>query len=367
MGAVGHTLAVLADGSLVIVWRGSGHGSSVMLSRSQDGLRWSEPETIPGTSRSLSPNVGAAPDGTLHLLWGQRQGSSTGLAHASSRDGGRTWSAVHVVGPPSTRALRGHTLAVDGTGRVHVAWHLGDPARDPSQATVHYTRSTDGGVRFEDVRQLGAALAGHSAFPRLVLTGGSGDVVAVPFRAQPDPPDWDVVVAISRDGGASFSEQIAVDSRFRDWDPESWVDAKGHIHLAWMTQRGGGRGVTIDYARSEDLGKTWTQPVTLSQVMSRFPSWAPAPDGQSAWLIWKDERRFGTPPCVGRMRCADLAGVFTSDGGRTWTSPELFTETGDLELKFPSVAVDQRGRLHVMWSDQRGGIEQIFYQVRQAL
>jgi hypothetical protein len=45
----------------------------------------------------------------------------------------------------------------------------------------------------------------------------------------------------------------------------------------------------------------------------------------------------------------------------------LFTETGDLELKFPSVAVDQRGRLHVMWSDQRGGIEQIFYQVRQAL
>lgn len=365
-GAVGRTLALLPDGTRVIVWRGAARGGAVMLSRSADGERWSAPEIIGVTQFAMAPNVGVAPDGTLHLVWGQRQGPRSALMHASSPDGGRTWSSPTAISPTSDVPLRGQTLAVDGQGRVHVAWHLGDPGRDPTRATVYYARSVTGGRSFSEPQQLGAAMPGHSAFPRLLLTGASGDLVAVPFRAQQDPPDWDVVVAISTDGGVSFTEQVAVDTPFDDWDPEAWVDASGSIHLAWMTQRGRGQGVTIDYARSDDQGRSWTPARTLSRVNSRFPSWAPSPDGTSAWLTWKDERDFGTQPCVGKERCADLAGAWTGDGGRTWTEPELFTDMGELELKFPSVAVDRDGRLQLMWSDRRDGAEQIYFQERQA-
>ncbi len=365
VGVVGRSLAVLPDGTRVIVWVGGGRAGPVMVTRSSDGVRWSAPKTVQGTSFASSPNIGTAPNGTLHLNWGRRQGSSNALWHATSKDAGRTWTRAQQVSPSINRPLRGKTLAVDGKGRVHLAWHQGNPEGNSTRATVHYTRSTDGGRSFEPVQQLGAGLAGHSAFPRMVLSGVGTDVIAVPFRGQTDPPDWDVQVAISRDGGQTFVDQVAVDSRFRDWDPEAWVDASGNTHLAWMTQRGGGRGVTIDYARSEDFGLTWTPPVTLSRHMSRFPNWAPAPDGRSAWLVWKDERDFGSPPCVGRERCADLAGVFTQDGGRSWTAPELFTDLGQVETKFPSVVLDHRGRLHLMWSDRRQATEQIFYQVRQ--
>ncbi len=366
VGAVGQTLAVLPDGTRLIVWRGGGRGGTAVLSRSRDGVSWSAPTAIPGTEFTQSPNIAAAPDGTVHLIWGQRRGPKMTMLHMASRDGGRSWGGATQLSPYTTDQQRGQAIAIDDKGRVHVAWHLGDPQQGTTPATVWYTRSGPGGRGFSAPQQLGGSLAGHAAFPRLVLTGASGDVVAVPYRAQQDPPDWDVLVSVSRDGGKTFTTHTAVDTPFRDWDPEAWVDADDVIHLAWMTQRGGGKGVTVDYARSSDFGRTWTTPISLNQVTGRFPSWAADPDGRSAWLLWKDERDWGTPPCVGRERCADLIGAFTSNGGRTWTQPELFTDKGSVEVKFPSVTVDDQGQLHVMWSDRRQAVEQIFYQVRQS-
>jgi hypothetical protein len=366
VGAVGHTLAVLPDGTRVIVWRGGQRGGPAVISRSSDGLRWSEPQVVPGTQFAMSPNVAASSDGTLHLLFGQRKGPQQSLWHLASKDGGASWGGATQISRATSAPQAGQSIAVDDKGRVHVAWHLGDPVAGTTQSTIWYTRSAPGGRGFSTPQQLGAGLAGHGAFPRLVLTGASGDVVAVPFRGQQDPPDWDVLVAVSRDGGATFTTSAAVDTRFRDWDPEAWVDADDVIHLAWMTQRGGGLGVTIDYSRSADFGANWTAPVSLNTVSSRFPSWAPTADGQSAWLLWKDERDFGTAPCVGRERCADLAGAFTQDGGQSWSTPELFTDLGQVEVKFPSISVDAAGSVHLMWSDKRDPVEQIFYAVRQA-
>ena len=365
-GAVGHTLAVLPGGKRVIVWRGSQRGGPAVISSSSDGRVWSAPKVIPGTTFAMSPNVVAGSDGTLHLVFGQRQGPQNALWHLASKDGGRSWGAATQLSKASSSPQRGQSVAVDESGRVHVAWHLGDPARGTQPSTVWYTVSAPGGRGFSAPQQLGAGLAGHGAFPRLVLTGSSGDLVAVPFRGQADPPDWDVLVAVSRDGGQTFTTSAAVDTPFRDWDPEGWVDAEGVIHLAWMTQRGGGLGVTIDYSRSADAGQSWTPAVSLNTASGRFPSWAPSADGRSAWLVWKDERDFGVPPCVGKERCADLTGVFTSDGGRSWSTPELFTDLGQVEVKFPSVTVGRDGVLHLMWSDQREAVEQIFYAARQA-
>ncbi len=367
VGAVGRTLAVLPGGTRVIVWRGAQRGGPAVMSTSSDGRVWRDPQVIPGTQFAMSPNVAAGADGTLHLVFGQRKGPQNAIWHLASKDGGRSWGAPTQLSQASTAPQRGQSVAVDEQGRVHVTWHLGDPVQGTVPSTVWYTFSAPGGRAFSPPQELGAGLAGHGAFPRLVLTGASGDLVAVPFRGQQDPPDWDVLVAVSRDGGQTFTTSAAADTPFRDWDPEGWVDADGVIHLAWMTQRGGGRGVTIDYSRSMDSGESWTSAVSLSTVSSRFPSWAPSPDGRSAWLIWKDERDFGKAPCVGRDRCADLAGVFTADGGRSWSVPELFTDLGEVEAKFPSVAVDRAGVLHLMWSDRRDPVEQIFYAERQAL
>ncbi len=367
VGAVGRTLAVLPDDTRLIVWSGRQRGRPTLLSRSRDGEAWSAPVAVPGTQFSLSPNLAVAADGTVHLVVGMRQGPREALYHLRSTNGGRSWSTPVPISAEVSEPLRGQTVTVDARGRVHVAWHQGDPKQDGGRTRTWYTRSGPRGAGFSPPQALFPELPGHAAFPRLLLTGATGDVVAVPVRGQQDPPDWDVLVAISRDGGETFTTVSAVDTPFRDWDPEAWIAPDGTIHLAWMTQRGGGRGVTIDYSRSADFGATWTRPVSLNRVQGRFPSFAPLADGSGAWLLWKDERDWGTPPCVGRDRCADIAGLFTADNGRTWTEPELMTDLGDVELKFPSFTTGTDGRLHIMWSDQRQAMEQIHYQVREAL
>ncbi|MCZ7567583.1 MAG: exo-alpha-sialidase [Ardenticatenaceae bacterium] len=370
VGAVGRTLAVDSQNHLHVVWtENSGASFDVYYARSIDGGKtWSASQDIANSPLpAVSPNIAVGPDDTLHAVWNDRRAGGTArLYYSRSFDGGTTWETPRDLTGPNSCDTAGASLSVDDRNRVHLAWHVGTPAEGEPPTQVFYTRSLDAGDTFETPRRLNSTEA-HAAWPRFSVEGTTGDLIAIAWRDNRRNPDWDIYLAVSADGGTTFTERVGQASSNRDWDPDVTVDPAGVIHLSLMTYRAGGAGVAVDYQRSTDQGRTWSPPMTLSEAFSRFPFWAPDHDHGVLWLFWKDERDLGSAGCSGENHCADIAGKYSTDGGQTWSEMEFVTDLGSTEVKFPSPAVGPDGRPHVVWSDQRYGPSQEAMFVRSRL
>ncbi|HUR70274.1 MAG TPA: sialidase family protein [Candidatus Thermoplasmatota archaeon] len=87
---------------------------------------------VPGGFDNLWAVQGdSAPDGTMHVAWGARTGDNMTVFHASSADGGRTWSAPHALRAEGTNFL---PWVAARAGGVAVSWYGSDATGDPSEA-----------------------------------------------------------------------------------------------------------------------------------------------------------------------------------------------------------------------------------------
>lgn len=352
-GVVGRNLAVDSQGKLHLVWTEKDQNNfDVYYARSEDGgMTWSASQDVVPEARLpvFSPNIVVGSDDTLHLVWSARVSQAVQLHYRQSRDGGNTWSAPLVISGEIARNAAGQSISVDLQQRVHVAWHVGNPDTDAEPTQIYYTRSVDNGVTFEAPRQLNLG-NGHAAFPRFTVEGTSGEVLAVAWRDNRNQPDWDVYLAVSTDGGATFVERVGhAERQNREWDPEVLVDAAGNLHLAYM-DLGQPPYSQIVYLRSADAGQTWTQASVVSEANGRFPFWAADFANGGFWLFWKDEHDFLTPACPQPSRCADIIGMYSGDGGQTWSDTEFVTDYNTEELKFPAFAVNNAGIVYATWS-----------------
>lgn len=66
----------------------------------------------------FSPDIAAAPDGTLHVVWAQQDNQ---IYHASSGDGGNTWSSSHALTDGPTKSDE-PAIAADLNGNLHIVW-----------------------------------------------------------------------------------------------------------------------------------------------------------------------------------------------------------------------------------------------------
>jgi hypothetical protein len=360
-GAVGRALGVDSANRVHLVYtEHSGSGWDALYTHSDDGgVSWSEPRDIADSPLpAVSPNLAVGPDDAVHVAWIDRREGDSRIYYARSLDGGDSWETPRNVAGAFPMDAAVPSIAVDDRNRVHIAFHIGDV--DAGDITrVYYVRSLDGGATFGAPVRLNTADA-PAAFPRFNVAGVSGDLLAIAWRDNRRDPDWDSFVAVSRDGGDTFVEIPGIQTSLRDWDPDVVVDAAGTIHLSCMTYRPD--TISIDYSRSTDGGETWTEPVTLTEVRSRFPFWAYDWRSSVLWLFWKDERDVAGP----NDYRADLAARYSTDSGISWSDFERVTDLGDVEVKFPSPTVFADGRPCVMWSDRSLGNERedIYFRAR---
>lgn len=365
-GAIYQGLGIDSRGRIHAFWNDDTSGPRILFRMSEDGGATWSPERSLVDGAAWTINVAVGPDDVLHLAWidptdgGKRIRYTRSIDRGQSFESPRSISLLSVTGEPGPPCL-----GVDANGRVHLAWHHGNPeSRTGPRATVWYTRSTDNGATFEAPRQLSRS-TGHAAFPRFDIQGTSGERLAIAWRDERRSPDWDVYLAYSGDGGATFAELPARTSSEVEWDPTAAVAPNGRIHLGWMTYRQAG-GITVDVAYSDDAAATWSQPVTVSEGFSRFPFWVTDWRRGTLWVFWKDEANYGTPPCTGMNHCADVAARYSRDGGLTWSAVEKVVDRGTVEVKFPSPSMGPDGRPALTWSDDSLGTEQLFFSSRLA-
>ncbi|HWC97993.1 MAG TPA: hypothetical protein VG456_14635, partial [Candidatus Sulfopaludibacter sp.] len=172
--------------------------SQIQFSRSTDcGLTWSKPVTLSDATVNQGSTIAIDPaTGAVYVAWRRFQSKDLfdAILVSKSTDGGQTFSSPVVIGTInpfdqgttdfSFRTNAYPTMAVDGTGRVYVAWSeraTGGPASG-GDARIVISTSKNGQTWSQRVPVNDYAGRGHQFMPAMTFAGGKVMVVFYDLR-----------------------------------------------------------------------------------------------------------------------------------------------------------------------------------------
>lgn len=346
----GTALAVGIDGRPVVAWFASGEGGShVYVARpgaADNGPVRVNPEGSTVASLHQPPGLAGGPEGEIYVTWSSPRGDgmlfSQDLRLSRSLDGGQTFEGHLRLNEdqPGSHSFEGITVGT--AGQVVVGWI--ESREGSEQVLTRAAVLVDRGSRIEHLSRIGE---GVCVCCRVAAASGPGHTVALLWR-HVDPGNLrDMVLAVSRDGGRSFSDPALV-------HPDRWrinacphrggvtgLDGRGRFYVAWYTEGQRDRPDLL-FATSTD-GRRFSRPVRLHASAGTIPDhlrMAVDRSGRAA-VVWEDRTA---------VRQRILARV-TIDRGRTFGPARVLSQA--LKAFAPDVAQSPDGRVLVAWHEER--------------
>jgi hypothetical protein len=239
-------------------------------------------------------------------------------------------------------------------GNVYVSWTLFQGAgRFGKSATfspepIVFARSTDCGATWSSAMRLSQSANNGFVGGRqgsLIRTGPDGTVYV--FWEGSIFHHSEQLVAISHDGGVSFSRPIPVaavtdipsplaGSSFRD-DSFPTADVNpvtGSLYLAWANLDTASNTALIQFTESDNGGLTWNTPVTIGGTAGKFnaffPGLAASPDGRHVFIGWPAQTWQPTGTAAGPSVVSQFAAYNLLTVGAGFGGPHLLsTASGD--------------------------------------
>ncbi|MCM2257341.1 MAG: glycoside hydrolase [Vicinamibacteria bacterium] len=256
-------------------------GARLFTTRSADGgetFAANQPLPTAGAGGEQgAPALGAAANGDLFAAWHEGNGAGTAIRFARRMAAGPDEAPVRVdAGQPAVPAQRFPALAHTTDGRVAVAWL---DARS-GKSEVYVARSLDRGGHFGIGARLHPedALVTDRAGVRLAVTG-AGRMIAT--WAEQRGGRWQVQVAVSLDGGQSFTTPRPIESSSAgdQTAPALAAQESGAVYLAWQDSRSGADRLRA--ARSRDGADSFEPSVLVDSP----PSGAEGDQRQPALVV----------------------------------------------------------------------------------
>jgi BNR repeat-like domain len=174
-----------------------------------------------------------------------------------------------------------------------------------------------------------------------------------------------IFCAASRDGGKSFDTPAALETGGllmlgRHRGPRVAATKDAVTITAIIGKRGRGQDGDLLAWRSTDHGKTWGQPVVLNHekdsAREGLHGFAGGP-GNLLFAVWLDLRQ-------DKSSGTKLYGTVSKDGGKSWEKDRLVyaSPQGTIcQCCHPSVTIDAKGVLHVMWRNALDGSRDLYH------
>jgi hypothetical protein len=339
--------------------------------RFESAIRVSGSEGMPVTQHV--PRV-AATGQRVYVVWHEARGGLENVYLAVSSDRGQTFSdPVRVSDHPMGAVAELHPVVAARGNRVFVAWQELAAGRDDDHGRIMLAAlDARGRKRFPDVRVDGTDGSGKW-LPTMGLVGSDPVVAWIDERdAGPEgEPLEHVYAARGRRRGRRFDPATRVDSgapvplaAYLDnkWAP-AIATARQSVHVAWADFRNYNWDVFI--ARSDDGGATWGTNVQVDDFpdlerIDERPTLAADCHGR-VHVAWTDLRAREPDTNVFYASSSDAGGSFSAnrqlDDSKTGFDPDTQVATNQWH---PSLAAD-RGRLFVAWQDNRLGNDDVFF------
>jgi hypothetical protein len=290
-------------------------------------------------------------------------------------DGGGGAAPTPVPSPPPN--VRLSTAGNTRPNEVAIAIDPANPMRLAAGSNLDWAYySWDGGSGWEERRIVSNV---HGVWGDPSVTFDADGRLFYAHLSNPPAPGYRIdriVVQRSTDGGASFDDGAAIGLRPPRHQDKSWVAAdatdspyRGNVYVAWTEFDRYGSSDPNDhsrilFARSTDHGASWEEPVVVSDeegdardgdttVEGAVPAIGPNGEVYLAWGgpggIVFDRSRDG-----GRTFGRDVF-VATQPGGWAFDVPGVRRANGMPVTVCDTSTSIYRGRVYVVWSDQRSG------------
>jgi hypothetical protein len=275
------------DGTIYLVWHNkSGSIQYISFSKSMNNGTTFSPNIIVDpiqNANQKTPDI-AVLGKKVYVVWEDFRNGASDIFLSRSFDGGDAFEpAVQVNDDPSGTKDRMPAVAVDrNSGAVYVAWVHGE-GWDPGQGfhpEIHLASSYDNGSSFQQTKVSDSDL--YDRFNPDVAVDGDGKVYVAwsDGRLGPIPGmiptdyDFDVYIANSTDNGASFGTNTILNEAVlnkRQRNPSIAVDSIDKIHAVWVDERFENGKYDIMYASSAD-GSTFGENVLVNNSSPSVPS-----------------------------------------------------------------------------------------------
>ncbi|HEU4400738.1 MAG TPA: sialidase family protein, partial [Candidatus Polarisedimenticolia bacterium] len=265
---------------------------------------------------------------------------------------------------------------------------------------VDVAKSTDGGRSFSSrvVAVHGDLVSADPDKPYLAVDAQPGS----PYRGTIYVSYTDFVAGIqirtvvSRDGGSTWSKSLPI-SRLGSPAAGDFIQYSlpvvapdGTVYIFWMESDGIFGHLRIEYTRSRNGGKSWSQPADVASnlpspggfslriaksddtaqriplLSNSFPAAAIALDG-TIYVAWTDFAEGSCDPTTAfspLCENADLRLSLSRDGGKHWTSPVKVNDDATRSDQFmPWIATHPDGLLSLAWLDRRLDPDNVNYDV----
>ncbi len=245
------------------------------------------------------------------------------------------------------------TVAINEQGFVGVAW------ADQSRKDVFFQIYGPGGKkRFEEPVNVSASRRIFSWFPRIVIASGDASDAYVLWQEivfSGGTHGGEIFFARSTDGGKTFSDPINLSNTFAG-DGKGRLTQRlwhnGSLDLA-MGPEGNLYAAWTEYegrlwfSRSRDGGDNFSDPLPIAGGHGAKPARGPslAVDAEgTVYLAWT----------VGEDRAADIRFAKSVDHGWSFGEPGIVFESGG-HADAPKIAVDRKGTVHLVYADSPAG------------
>ncbi len=343
------SLACAPAGECILVY--TEPALAVRAVRSTDGGQtWTSSSAVsPAGLQHHSPQVVHDGAGRWLAVWSLTSvGCGENVVFSSSTDGGLTWTVPTEIDPGCKGTNRYARIAVDGAGNVVVGW-----LRLVSNE-LYLARSGDHGATWSVLPPMGT-MAEEVAFS--LATDRTGTWIAAGSKPAFAGSDLDIVAFRSTDAGVTWSAPTAINSNAAadvglDFQVTLASAGSGRWLAAWSSStdlvRGGQRDDDIHVAISNDGGSTWSPPTAVDSAASTDSDSDQDPkvsvDEAGSWLVvWSaDAVVHGYQCCESVLRYA-----YSADG-TTWSPATRLDPTNGEVDRYASVAASSEGWL-VAW------------------
>jgi hypothetical protein len=336
-----------------------GSSDNTFATSRDGGHTWSS-GTLPGTTRIVSGSsiIDSVSDPVVgydaaHGYWliasipVELTGSPVPTVFISRSTDGLTWSNPVVAGSTPSQSDK-NWFACDNTpsspfyGHCYLEWD------DANSNVIYMQTSTDGGASWSVAQTPGGNPAGIGGQP-VVQTNGT---VIVPID---DDNEANILAFTSHDGGATWSAPVAVAHIVDHFDggqirsnplPSGTIDANGTVYLSWQDCRFRTSCATNDIVFvTSSNGVSWSAPVRvpLDTVSSSADHFIPglAADPARSGHLGLTYYYYPDTNCTAATCQLYSAYSESNDGGATWSAP--INLSGPMNLS--SLAQTTQGRM----------------------
>jgi hypothetical protein len=334
-------LARVVDQRLLVSWSEDG-GSSF----SEPAVVTPEPEniSIDGENR---PKIEVGRDGSVLVTWTQvlPQKYSGNVRFSRSIDSGRTFSVPITLNDDGrVTSHRFDSLAIDGDGRVMVAWldaRDRDAAREKGEeyrgVSLYTAQSFDNGESFGRNRRIQE----HTCeCCRTALTWSrDGPIVLLRNIFGANTRDF-AVVNLDKGGVRRVNrDEWQVDACPHNGGSLA-TDRRGQLHLVWFTNGTAGQG--LFYKRIDGNWESKPRPIGNADAQANHAS--VVAHGETIILTW---REFDGNAYSAKM-------MYSNDSGESWSEPMRLMESAGAS-DYPVPLIDNR-KVLIVWNTAKEGL-----------